>query len=239
MPSDKEGLRVREIIKNCDNKFLPESKKIFTLSENVSSRLKKYNGIDSQPLYHPPDNAEKLYQGKYEDYVFFPSRISTLKRQDLAIEAMKYTKTDVKLILAGRPDNKYELKKIQGLISDNNLDSKVSLMLNISDEKKIKLFSDSLGSIFLPFDEDYGYVTLESFYSKKPVITTTDSGGPLEFVEDGKNGFISQPDPKELAKYLDLLFMEKQKSKTMGENGYNKIKAMKISWNTVVDSLIK
>ena len=27
-----------------------------------------------------------------------------------------------------------------------------------------------------------GYVTMESFLSKKPVITCSDSGGPLEFV---------------------------------------------------------
>ena len=36
IPSDAEGLRVRQIIKNCDNQFLPESKKIFTLSKNVT-----------------------------------------------------------------------------------------------------------------------------------------------------------------------------------------------------------
>ena len=39
--------------------------------------------------------------------------------------------------------------------------------------------------VFAPFDEDFGYVTLESFLAHKPVITATDAGGPLEFVEDG------------------------------------------------------
>ena len=41
---------------------------------------------------------------------------------------------------------------------------------------------EALGVIFPPLDEDYGYVTLEAMLAAKPVITCTDSGGPLEFV---------------------------------------------------------
>ena len=37
--------------------------------------------------------------------------------------------------------------------------------------------------IFPPFDEDFGYVTLEAFLAHKPVVTTTDAGGPNEFVD--------------------------------------------------------
>ena len=31
--------------------------------------------------------------------------------------------------------------------------------------------------VFAPFDEDYGYVTLEAFEARKPVVTASDSGG--------------------------------------------------------------
>ena len=37
-------------------------------------------------------------------------------------------------------------------------------------------------------------MTIEAFLAAKPVITATDSGGPLEFVRDGVNGFICEPD---------------------------------------------
>ena len=89
------------------------------------------------------------------------------------------------------------------------------------------------------FDEDYGYVTLEAFYSKKPVITTNDSGCPLEFIDDKKNGFIVSPDPKKIATSMDTLFKNKQNSKKMGENGFQKIKSMNLSWDHVVKSLTK
>ncbi len=54
----------------------------------------------------------------------------------------------------------------------------------------IDLYKGALAVIYSPFDEDYGYVTLESFLSHKPVITTTDAGGPLEFVEHETSGFV-------------------------------------------------
>ena len=63
----------------------------------------------------------------------------------------------------------------------------------VDEERLIDLYRGALAVIYSPFDEDYGYVTLESFLARKPVITTTDAGGPLEFVEDGANGFVTEP----------------------------------------------
>ena len=237
IPSDTSGKRTREIIINSDNRFLPEAKKIYTNSKNVSNRLKNFNNISSTPLYHPPDGIENLQQGKCEDYLFYPSRLGSLKRQDLAIKAMQYTQSNVKLVLAGKPDSKHDVEKLENLIDEYKLGDKVSLLLNMSDKKKISLYSNSLGVVFLPYDEDYGYITLEAFYSKKAVITTHDSGGPLEFVDDKKNGYIVPPDPKQIALAMDKLYENKQNSQKMGENGFKKIKSMNLSWDNVVKSL--
>ena len=239
IPDNKFGNKIRNIIINSDNQYLPEAKKIYTLSKNVTNRLKKFNNIKSQHLYHPPDGAENLREGKFEDYVFYPSRLGALKRQDLAIKSMKYTKSNVKLIVAGRPDSEYDVKKLQNLIDEYKLDEKVILLTNISNEKKNELFANSLGSLFIPYDEDYGYVTLEAFYSHKPVITTNDSGCPLEFVDDKKNGFVTSPDPKSIADSLDKLYQDKKSTQQMGENGHKKISSMNLSWDNVVDALTK
>ena len=239
LPANATGTRIREIIINCDNRMLPEAKKIYTLSKNVSARLKKFNNINSKHLYHPPDGAENLRQGKYEDYVFYPSRLGALKRQDLVIQSMRYTKTNVKLILAGRPDSKYDAEKLEGLIEKYNLKNKVSLLLNISNEKKNDLYANCLGAVFVPYDEDYGYVTLEAFYSKKAVITTNDSGCPLEFVDDKKSGFVVSTDPQAIASAMDKLYMDKKNTQKMGEEGFNKMTSLNLSWDNVVNSLTK
>ena len=45
--------------------------------------------------------------------------------------------------------------------------------------------------VYLPFGEDsYGYVTLEAFHARKPVVTLSDSGGTLELVRDRRNGLV-------------------------------------------------
>ena len=51
----------------------------------------------------------------------------------------------------------------------------------------------------LPWDEDYGYVSLEAMLSSKAVVTCSDSGGPLEFVEDRLNGLVCEPGPAAVA----------------------------------------
>ena len=42
-------------------------------------------------------------------------------------------------------------------------------------------------------------MTVEAFLSRKPVVTTTDAGGPLEFVTDGETGWWPSPTPEALA----------------------------------------
>ena len=69
----------------------------------------------------------------------------------------------------------------------------------VNDEALLELYAGALGVIYAPFDEDYGYVTLEAFLARKPVITARDSGGTLEFVVDGVNGWICDPRPDAVA----------------------------------------
>jgi len=74
--------------------------------------------------------------------------------------------------------------------------------------------------------------------SSKPVITCTDSGGPLEFVEDQVTGYVCDPDPKVIARAIDALYADKQKAKAMGQAGYNKYHAANISWDHVIETLL-
>ncbi len=232
------GRTVREIIIKSDNEFLSEAKKIYTLSEVVTKRLRKFNNIDSTPLYHPPEDYDVLRCDGYGDYIFFPSRMNPAKRQHLAVEAMRFTKTPVKLCLAGRSDFQAYDDRLNNLISKHSLNNRIKLLGEVSQEDKIKLFAGSLGILFIPYNEDYGYVTLEGMYSKKAVITTDDSGGPLEFIEDGVSGFICKPAAKAIAERMDELYLSKQKAMKMGSNSYEKILSMNLSWENVISALI-
>jgi glycosyltransferase involved in cell wall biosynthesis len=232
----EEGARARDIIIHADTKFIPEARYIYTISKTVTDRLRRFNNIESEPLYHPPPNAETLFCRTYGDYIFYPSRLEGLKRQDLLVEAMAYVKTDVQCYLAGTGQLEHRLRE---LIAERKLAAKVKLLGFVPEAELVNYYADALAVFFGPVDEDYGYVTLEAFYSKKPVITLDDSGGPLEFVKHGVTGFVAPPEPRAIAEAIDLLVQDKFLAQKMGTQGFESIRHDKMSWGNVVRKLVR
>jgi glycosyltransferase involved in cell wall biosynthesis len=226
---------LRDKIIKIDNKTIGECKKIYSISKNVSKRLRNYNNIKAKHIYPPPKNANEFYCGDVGDYFIYPSRIDQLKRQYLLIEAMKHVQTNVKVVIVGTGPQEKECKS---LVQKLKVSESVQLYGYASDDELINLYANSLGVFYAPYDEDYGYVTIEAFLSKKPVITTHDSGGPLEFVEDDVNGYIVDPDPRDIAEKMDHLFKNKDVAEKMGQNGYKKVKSLNLSWDNVIKELV-
>ena len=233
-----DGEFVREMINEHDNKYISEAKAIFTISQNTTNRLLHFNKIDSEILYHPPLNYEKMYCESYGDYIFYPSRIDPMKRQRLLVEAARYIQTEAKIIIAGT-GSKSELLYINDYIKKYKLENKISLTGFISEEEKIRYYGNCLAVYFGAYDEDYGYITLEGFFSKKPVIVHTDAGGPLEFVKNNENGYVLENNARLLANKIDELYLNKIKAKEMGENGYRLIQEKNINWDYVIDKLLQ
>ena len=226
---------LKEKIHTIDTQELSKIKERFSMCYNVSNRLEKYNNLEATPLYHPPANEEAFYCDESYGFIFCPSRLEKLKRQDLLIKAMQYTKSDAVAIIAGDGGQK---EYYTSLVSQLNLTKKVRLIGSFSEEEKIVLYARSLAVFFAPYDEDYGYITLEAMLSSKAVITCSDSGGPLEFVVDHESGFIVEPDPQKIAKKIDWLYERQHKAKEMGAKGLQHYKSKNISWDNVVHSLL-
>ena len=51
---------------------------------NTADRARRYNGIEAEPLYHPPRLAERLHGGESGQYVLSVGRLEAVKRVDLA-----------------------------------------------------------------------------------------------------------------------------------------------------------
>jgi len=230
-----EGARVRAFIKNVDEKFIPEARKVFANSNTVAERLRRYNNIESEPLYHPPPRINVLRSGDQRDYVFYPSRMESLKRQELLIEAVRFMKTPLRVILAGGSPNR---QHYESLIRRFKVEDRVALLGFIEEKEIIELYSNALAVCYLPFDEDYGYVTLEAMYSENPVIVAKDGGGATELIEDGSEGFIVDPEPRAIAAALDELYINRERARRMGARGREKILSMNLSWQHVVEKLV-
>ena len=238
IPSTPEGLRTRAAIIQADSEYLKEASKIYTISEVVSQRLMKFNMLSSEVLYPPLFDEGKYFCSGYGDYVLYISRITAGKRQHLALQAMKYTKSNVRLIIAGNPDTKEHLLYLKSFLIKEDLTDMVILMDRfISEEEKFQLYSKALACIFIPYDEDYGYITLEAYRSKKPVITCVDSGGPLWLVKDGETGYVVPPTPEAIAEVMDRLFYDKTAARKMGEAGFDRLLSLDITWENVIKRL--
>ena len=188
------ALRARLL--ELDTTMLSECRRVYTNAGNTAGRLKKFNGLDAEALYHPPHLADRLAPGIYGDYVLGVGRLETVKRAHLAIEAMAFVDPPIELRLAGDGTQRDNLEALAGRLG---VADRVRFLGAVDDETLLKLYADALAVAYVPFDEDFGYVTLESFLARKPVITATDSGGPLEFVVDDLNGAVVAPDAGALA----------------------------------------
>ena len=110
--------------------------------------------------------------------------------------------------------------------------------IGVSDERLEQLYLSALGVYFGPFDEDYGYVTLEGMAAERPVVTLTDSGGPLEFVRDDETGIVAPPEPRAIAEAFDRLHRDREAAARLGKAGNALIRAEVPRWPDVVARLL-
>ena len=231
------GSEARDAIQCADTRLIPESGRVFAISRNVADRLRRYNGIEAEPLYHPPPLAGRYRSGPYDDYLLMPSRINGPKRQPLVVDALARTRQPVRVVFAGAADDP---AWAEGVMARAELvaPGRATWLGEVTDDRKIELLAGALAVLVPPLDEDYGYVTLEAMLSARAVITCTDSGGPLEFVEHGRNGLVCEPSPAALADAMDELWADRIRARTLGEEGLASYRALGLSWGHVVQCLL-
>ena len=223
---------LRDTLIRLDTQMLGESRALFANARNTAARVAKFNGIQAEPLYHPPNLARRLVAGSYGDYVLSVGRIEAVKRVELIIKAMPSVDPPTRLVIAGDGTQRQNAERAAEAAG---VADRITFLGSVGDDDLIGLYADALAVIYPPFDEDFGYVTLEAFLARKPVVTATDSGGPNEFVVDGVNGLVCAPEPGELARAINRLAGRRSEAAAMGDAGYEV--AAGITWDGVIERL--
>ena len=224
---------LRKTLLDLDTEMLGECRRRFSNAGNTANRLKKFNGLDAEPLYHPPHLAERLRSGAHGDYVLSVGRLETVKRPQLLIEAMRYVDAPLRLVLAGDGTQRANL---EALAERHGVTGRVRFLGAIDDEALLELYAEALAVAYVPFDEDFGYVTLEGFLSRRPVVTALDSGGPLEFVVDGVNGAAVEPTAEAVAAAINRYAADRRLAASHGAAGFERAKA--VTWDGVIEKLV-
>ena len=219
-----EDRALRRKVLDLDRVSLGEARKIFTTSSIVAGRLRDSVGLDAEVLAPPP--APLAFRcDEYGDFILSVNRLDRAKRIDLLIEAAALV-PDVRIVIAGDgPDR----ERLEGLAN-----GRVEFVGRVSDEELADLYARCRAVYYAPVNEDYGLVPYEAFLSDKPVITTTDAGGPLDIVHHGETGRVVAPRVEELAGALAL---SEDDARTLGRAGHEI--ARSVTWSRCVERLLE
>ncbi len=234
---DPDGEALRQLIMSEDRAaFAATTHPIFTNSRNVSSRLNTYLGLGSTPLYHPPPQAERMIQGGYGDYIFAPGRINPSKRLELILRGLAQA-PGVRLVVAGVAENPAYQQQLHALAQELGVAGRVDWLGRVDDATLLRNYAEARAVVFVPQDEDYGYITLEAMLAGKAVITVADAGGPLEFITHEQQGLVVRPTPEDLGTAFEQVMQDKAAAERWGQAGSAHYRAMNINWDHVVEQL--
>jgi glycosyltransferase involved in cell wall biosynthesis len=230
----KEGVR-RRTYHTLDRWLLTRNvHRLIAQSKTIQARLQRFGRIPSELLYPPPPERPYRTEG-YGDYVFAVSRLTPLKRMGLLVEAaarMKDRRLSVKIAGEGE-----EAAALAERIKDLGLEGRVEMLGAVSDALLVEHYARCRAVYFAPWNEDYGFVTLEAFRSGKAVITTADSGGPAELVRHGENGLVGPDSPDGVAAHLDALAADRGLAERLGQAARRD--ALLHTWERAVDVLAR
>jgi glycosyltransferase involved in cell wall biosynthesis len=226
-----EDRALRRKVQGLDRVALREATRLFAISRNVAGRLEASTGLEAEVLPHPPQALEFRCEG-YGDFVLSVNRLDRAKRIDLLLEAAALD-AGLRVVIAGDGPDRQRLER---LAHDRGLDGRARFAGRVAEEELADLYARCLAVYYAPVDEDYGMVPLEAFLSEKPVLTTTDAGGPLEVVADGATGLVVSPDAGELARAAGWLREHRDDAATLGRAG--QAVAAEVTWDRAIGRLL-
>jgi glycosyltransferase involved in cell wall biosynthesis len=199
-------------------------------SRTIQRRLVDDFGIRADVLLPPaPRRADD-----YGDYIFAVSRLTPLKRLGLVIRALAEPSAGhVRVVVAGEGPSRAEL---DDLASRTGVANRVTFLGRVNEETLVDHLARCRAVCFPPLAEDYGFVTVEAFASRKAVVTCRDSGGPTELVRDGHNGMICEPKPPAIAEALGQLTADRPLAERLGNAAAADAAAM--TWAAVLKRLV-
>jgi glycosyltransferase involved in cell wall biosynthesis len=226
-----EDRATRRAVQRLDRVALGEAKKVFATSRNVADRLQRSTGIAAEVMPHPPQELRYRTES-YDDFVLSVGRLDRAKRHDLLLDALAADSTLNCVIVGDGPDR----ERLEGVARKHGLDGRARFTGRIDEEELAALYARCLAVYYAPVDEDFGMVPYEAFLAEKPVVTTTDAGGPLEVVTDRATGLVIEPRAAAIAEACSWLRDHVDDARAWGQAG--KEIARRVSWDETIARLL-
>jgi glycosyltransferase involved in cell wall biosynthesis len=228
----KEQIR-KTFIHAADRYLLTHLSRLFVQSRTVQQRIATWQAVNSTVLYPPAPQRDYRCDG-YGPRFLFVSRLTRLKRADLIVRALATPPANaVRLVIAGEGEERGPLEQ---LATELGVIERITFAGRLTDDQLVAELATCRAVCFPPFQEDYGFVTVEAFASRKAVITCRDSGGPAELVKDGVNGFVCEPTPEVIGRAMRRLIDDPTLAERMGTAAFEA--GAKLTWPETVRRLV-
>lgn len=160
---------------------------------------------------------KKDYGGRQLLYV---GSLIQRKGIDLLLPALAKTGDDIRLVLVGEGAEKPFLEK---QAKELGIEFRIDFKGYVEGEPLRELYADS-DVFILPTREDcFGLVILEAMCASLPVISSKYADGAFDLVEEGKNGYIVDPeDTDAFARVIEEIFADEERLAAMGQRSYEK-----------------
>ena len=226
-----EERAARRAVQRLDRVALGEARKLFATSRNVAVRLERSTGLTAEVMPHPPQELPYRTES-YDDFVLSVGRLDRAKRHDLLLDALAADSALRCVIVGDGPDR----GRLEDVARRHGLDGRARFAGRVDESELADLYARCLAVYYAPIDEDFGMVPYEAFLAEKPVVTTTDAGGPLEIVDDRRTGLVCEPRPAALAEACSWLREHVDDAKAWGRAG--KEIARRVSWDETIERLL-
>jgi len=229
--STPEERALRRQVQELDRVALGEATRLFATSANVAGRLERSTGFVADVLPHPPQQLPYRHEAS-AGFVLSASRLDRAKRLDLLLEALALDETLEAVITSDGPDR----DRLEELARARGIDGRARFEGRVSAERLAQLYATCSSVYYAPIDEDFGMGPYEAFLSAKPVITTSDAGGPLDVVHDRRTGLVVTPDAEAIATAAAWLREHEADAEAFGAAG--KALADEVTWERAIARLL-
>lgn len=172
-----------------------------------------YLGVSTEIFHEAPEGAAQARREK--DYVIGVGAFDPRKGVDFVVDAIALIpEPRPRLIWVGNFYSSHYLEMLtqQSQAKGVSFEAKI----RISDQELVALYRGAVAMAYAPTLEPFGFTPLEANFCGVPVVAVAE-GGVRETIVEGKNGFLVEHHPAEMAKGIEKIRNNPSLAAALGE----------------------
>lgn len=236
----ERATQLAQIVCTAEQQCFRSCRHLFTTSPGARDQLKGFNDFGFEVLYPPLTDPELFSGGEYRHYIFAGGRIAPEERQHLLVEAMRFVRAPLRLLISGPTSTQEYANQLEQLIVRYSLEDRVRVESGFRDRKTIAGYvNNSLACASISTDELSAITgAMDALCASKAVLTAHDSGGLLELIIDGVTGAVAAPDPTSLGDAIERLGCDPVRTRSLGQEAIMALRRNSVNWDSTIAALL-